>query len=210
MVTSTVNWVCERLQVELIGPFIWWSQSSRGVNLGISPHPPLLPLACMLLTCKQFMRVLSIFHGAEMDVSCQEWRQGGNSRDTATRAREWGGSSHRSDGGDTWAERIRRRMKLEEEEVRGEQEEGEEERICTICATDSLTNLSAINFHLTSSIPLPHLDSKCGASWTHWLWLCGWEWTEEKKWKRDEQGPRGRREEGKAEMKEGDAVSRLS
>lgn len=53
------------------------------------PEPvPLLPLAYMLLTCKQFMRALSIFHGAEMDVSCQKWGRVERGRDKATRLSE--------------------------------------------------------------------------------------------------------------------------
>lgn len=32
----------------------------------------LLPSASTLLTCKQFMRALSIFHGVQMDVSCHD------------------------------------------------------------------------------------------------------------------------------------------
>lgn len=49
---------------------------------------PLLPLACVLLTCKQFMSALSIFHGAEMDVSCQKWGTVEKGRDKPTRQRE--------------------------------------------------------------------------------------------------------------------------
>lgn len=94
----------------------------------------LLPQACMLLTCKQFMRALFIFHGVEMDVSCQV---GANVETEKTKSRG-----------------LWRKLKYET---------GRPERAGRICAARFISGLASISPHKFIRLPFSSVVSDSDA-----------------------------------------------
>lgn len=153
-----------------MGPVLLAITALRSLQSAWEPEPvPLLLLACMLLTCEQFMRALSIFHGTEMDVSCQEW------------GRVERGEKKQQDWARDWWQKLKQRneMRAKEEKNkiggRGVRGLGERElrNLYNLCHGFPHSS-SQLSLQLTSTSPHSFIGlpfTLCGASWTHWHWL---------------------------------------